>query len=1350
MKNGIALVCLVLSIHARAGWTDLNTGITDDLTGVVFWGNNGLVCGHNGLYYTTTGGVGPASWNQFVITTNPADSLVYSNTRFSHAYAFTTHTNYAFVCGEDTVNDRAVVFQFHIPTQAYLLLYQGATGTRLNNINYSTESDQYFAVGDDGLIVRFNLNTNGALESAGGGLDYESIFFYNDRPAVGANQYSVYGYDNNPGISLTTHATPGAYLKDHWRYGSTLGYAVGNSLYQVSFSTGNVTTYANYAYGPLNANSIYRKGSYYFIGTDHGIFRFNTTAAVEYQATSLQHFIYDFWNETSTAPLYACGKNGVLLSSLDNGGVPLPYMTVTEGGGCKGQSLTMSGTYGSASFCKWYLNGALVSSSCSNYSMIGSTTGAYEIKFKGTTAGGSDSAMTIFYVVDTPHINLPTVLNDLMLCKQEQVIIDIDQTQPDVYYKLVSVPGTTSFGNSPEGNGGIITYVTDYISQAGNYVLQATSSLANCSKKFTDTLSFWVEHTQADYHVATQNLVASETAQFFENCTDATNFSWEFPAGSGVLVSNLPDPTNTFSAPGNQPIKLTCWSDNGCYDSLVGPGPTVYVAPAVYDSCWVNLNSGDDPTWTGHGFPEISHLCPVSDGYLITGTFHDHAFATQYGDSLELDWFGSYLCKYDSNGVYKWNIHSIGAGNAYVSGPLGGGWVDKYSMNAAAEDADGNIYVCGYFKNWYVDNVGDTVYTPGSYGHILKLSSTGKTIWQMTTDELLPETVAVDNAGNIVVTSSRGTGYYGGFSLNLNGVPTDTISGPVLGNFGLTKFTSNGDLVWDIPVNHQHSNYVDLLRVGFDDQDNVYLTGTYEIKTIVYAVGGSDTVTNQTLSSYGQKIMLAKFTPAGSLNWLIRSYTLSGGGGDDTQPYDLSVDAQGNCYVSGSNNCRTAANHHHVESTDNSHMIQTGGQFFVMKVNTNGICEWVRAGHNSYYGGGMQNELVGDTLYVIGYVRQNSIPWTTVEFPNPDNTSIYLDISASDYFVATYDTSGYLYRIVKNGNNSYQLTTEEYTGFFKDNNRFFVSRSQHASTSNTYSYNDFGDTITYLNGIEGWVTKFCESCGVVYRPSLFSYSDTTICIGESFTFPGGNTVLNITAEVYDTLVVPATTYLDSVIITHVNVAGYPNLLSSDFVCYGDSYTFADGTTFSNITAGFTHTNNLTTVAGCDSIVNTILYLNPAIINTTVTVSGFSITSNHIQSMGTTYQWVDCANGYAPIIGQQGQTFTPDTDGSYAVMINENGCVDTSVCVSVYGTGLNEQGVQVAIYPNPTQDAVWISLDQTGHYLAVRMLDATGREILTEPLFDRIHKLSLPATKGIYYIQLVDENGNYTTHAVTKL
>jgi hypothetical protein len=95
-----------------------------------------------------------------------------------------------------------------------------------------------------------------------------------------------------------------------------------------------------------------------------------------------------------------------------------------------------------------------------------------------------------------------------------------------------------------------------------------------------------------------------------------------------------------------------------------------------------------------------------------------------------------------------------------------------------------------------------------------------------------------------------------------------------------------------------------------------------------------------------------------------------------------------------------------------------------------------------------------------------------------------------------------------------------------------------------------------------------------------------------------------------------------------------------------------------------------------------LYVGVIAVNTTVTQTGSVLTAN---ATGATYQWVDC-NGFTPLAGQTYQSFTATSPGSYAVIVTQNDCADTSTCyttgsgcgISITGADLPYDGLAVIL------------------------------------------------------------------------
>ena len=106
-----------------------------------------------------------------------------------------------------------------------------------------------------------------------------------------------------------------------------------------------------------------------------------------------------------------------------------------------------------------------------------------------------------------------------------------------------------------------------------------------------------------------------------------------------------------------------------------------------------------------------------------------------------------------------------------------------------------------------------------------------------------------------------------------------------------------------------------------------------------------------------------------------------------------------------------------------------------------------------------------------------------------------------------------------------------------------------------------------------------------------------------------------------------------------------------------AYTWINGSTYTQSTNSPSIT--LVSSQGCDSIISLDLTVNN--VDVSVSNNNSTITAN---ATGATYQWLDCNNNYSVVPTETNQSFSPCSNGSYAVSITQNGCVDTSVCVTM--------------------------------------------------------------------------------------
>ena len=126
---------------------------------------------------------------------------------------------------------------------------------------------------------------------------------------------------------------------------------------------------------------------------------------------------------------------------------------------------------------------------------------------------------------------------------------------------------------------------------------------------------------------------------------------------------------------------------------------------------------------------------------------------------------------------------------------------------------------------------------------------------------------------------------------------------------------------------------------------------------------------------------------------------------------------------------------------------------------------------------------------------------------------------------------------------------------------------------------------------------------------------------------------------------------------------------------------------------------------------------------------------------TAYQWVDCGNGFSPISGATQSTFTPLVNGSYAVVLTNGNCVDTTGCISYNMVGLEEkdQGLWLSFYPNPTNEVIHIS---SRYQLPERLTitDLSGRRLAVIKV--ESENVVLPALpQGVYLFQWENRQGN---------
>jgi len=152
-------------------------------------------------------------------------------------------------------------------------------------------------------------------------------------------------------------------------------------------------------------------------------------------------------------------------------------------------------------------------------------------------------------------------------------------------------------------------------------------------------------------------------------------------------------------------------------------------------------------------------------------------------------------------------------------------------------------------------------------------------------------------------------------------------------------------------------------------------------------------------------------------------------------------------------------------------------------------------------------------------------------------------------------------------------------------------------------------------------------------------------------------------------------------------------------------------------------------------------------------SSYELIANHTAA-GVSYQWLDCLNGFLPLQGETLQHFIPQQSGSYAVIISEAGCSDTSACITVTITTIGVFKVPgyntLHVYPNPTAGWLNLTLSKSEHTKTITLTDLQGRVVM-QPFStqNRTTSLDLHSLKAGVYLLTVHQGDQVFVQKVIR-
>jgi len=315
----------------------------------------------------------------------------------------------------------------------------------------------------------------------------------------------------------------------------------------------------------------------------------------------------------------------------------------------------------------------------------------------------------------------------------------------------------------------------------------------------------------------------------------------------------------------------------------------------------------------------------------VTGTFRGTATFGSYSITSS-GLFDVFVAKINANGNWLWATQAGGSGS-------NGGY-------GLATDNNGNIYLTGRYEGTATFGF-YSITTIGYYDiFVAKMDAYGNWLWVSSTSGNGVDNVggiAIDDIGNCYVTGDFwDTANFGSYSI---------VASSGLFDIFLAKMDANGNWLWATQVGGIGDNKG--YAITIDDNLNKFVTGSFEDT----ATFGSYSIT----SSGSRDIFVAKMDA--NNNWLWA--TQSGGSGDD-KGYRISVDNNGNSYVTGQFGNTATFGSYSITSSGND-------DIFVAKMDANGNWLWaIQAGGSGRdEGWGIETDDTGNS-YVAGFFYETA------------------------------------------------------------------------------------------------------------------------------------------------------------------------------------------------------------------------------------------------------------------------------------------------------------------------------------------------------------------------------------------
>jgi len=668
-----------------------------------------------------------------------------------------------------------------------------------------------------------------------------------------------------------------------------------------------------------------------------------------------------------------------------------------------------------------------------------------------------------------------------------------------------------------------------------------------------------------------------------------------------------------------------------------------------------------------------------------------------------------YVAKLDTACKLEWAIHVGDKSNDYGQG--------------VAVGPKGDVYSIGYFEGTVDFDPGSGTKSLKSFGqpdiYILKVSSKGTFEWVRQNGGSsidIGMSVHVDTSGNVF-----STGYFWGTGDFDPGAATETLKSLGGPDVFIQKLDSKGKLIWAKSMGG--TDYEEGRTIHADHRGNIYTTGFHKgtsdfdpgSGTFSLKSSGKNDIFIQKLSECVAVSETDKVISCDSYKWI------------DGMTYS-SNNANATHLKKGSGGCDTLVklNLTILKSSFSTDTIIACDSFQWM----NGVTYFKSTTSPRYT---IPNQMGCDSVISLNLTVNYSAEYTDVvqrcdSFRWINGKTYFNSNSVATHLLKTTEACDSLIKLdltIRHSTSSVDKRSACDSLTWIDGHTYYADNN-----SATYK-------LTNSSGCDSLVTLDLT----MNKPS-FSSDIQTAC--DSLEWINGITYYESIQSVEYTLPTKAQNGCDSIVRLDLTIVKPTSGVDEQSAC--ESYIWVDGINYteSNSTAEF----NLVGANqdGCDSIVRLDLTIR-SVGDLSTTQTGETISSNNNNA---TYTWLDCMRDYSVIAGETKKSFRATENGSYAVELKENGCVDTTKCVDITTFGIVENSLKsrFTIYPNPTSGIFFIDFEELQDQLQFTLTSSKGDFIRRWKVYQKDQvEINLNVATGIYYLEVLKPLGQ---RAIVKM